>query len=272
MKNIIKRLLGSDGNDNSYGFGITDPGQHRKNNEDAFKINPNRDIFIVADGMGGHNAGEVAAAQAIQALDDYFTQALVEKMRTGEATVQDHMERAFLQANSSIYEMGKGDSSMDGMGCTLIMALITGNTLHTCHVGDVRCYVCSSTGIDQIGSDHSQVWDLVRAGRLSPEEARRHQLKNILTQAVGQRSPIAPEYHSREVHPDERVLLCSDGLWDMLTDEEIHTSVMKYREPKAACLELVERANNAGGRDNITVVVFLPRSKKQHDAHPLTKE
>ncbi len=258
MKNFVKKIWGAVKNDDAPCFGMTDPGLRRENNEDAFAILPERNIYIVSDGMGGHNAGEVAAAQAIQVVDAYFTQALVETLRTGEAALREHMDRAFLQASQSIHEMAKADPSLSGMGCTLIMAFLHNHTLHTCHVGDSRCYVCGPAGIEQIGNDHSHVWDLVRAGQLTPAEARGHRLKNILTQAMGQRVSPAPEYHSRELQPQERVLLCSDGLWDMLSDEEIHSIVMKHREPKAACIELVKQANNAGGKDNITVIIFRP--------------
>lgn len=265
MKNLIKKLLGADGIDDSRSFGMTDPGLRRENNEDAFAVLSDRNIYIVADGMGGHNAGEVASAESIRILETYFTRELVDSLSTDKNTASEHMNRAFLEASRSIYEMAKTDPSMKGMGCTLIMAFLSGNQLHTCHIGDVRCYVCGSSGIEQVGNDHSQVWDLVRAGQLTPEQARKHSHKNILTQAVGQRAALAPEYHCREVQPKERVLLCSDGLWDMLSDEEIHSIVMRHRRPKAACRELVEQANRAGGKDNITVVVFGAGESGEND-------
>jgi PPM family protein phosphatase len=256
MKNLLRKILAPGGDENDQAYGMTHPGLRRENNEDAFALLFDRSIYIVADGMGGHNAGEVAADRAIRGLDAYFGVELVAALRQDESKIQEQMERAFVETSRSIHEMSKTDESLSGMGCTLIMALVRGGNLHTCHVGDVRCYVCGPTGMAQQGNDHSQVWELVRGGHLTPEQARKHRMKNVLSQAIGQGPPVSPEYHIRGLQQGEKVLLCSDGLWDMLTDEEIGSILIKHPRPRDACARLIERANAAGGRDNVTVIII----------------
>jgi PPM family protein phosphatase len=259
MKKFLHKIFGvSDTSGYQHAAGETDPGKCRENNEDAFLVLADRDIFVVADGMGGHNAGEVAATLATQFIDSFFTVELVEQFRHDPPNVRVQMENAFVQVSKEIYKQSHTDPDMEGMGCTLVIAFVNGSTLHTCHVGDARCYVASSSAIEQIGSDHSQVWELVRLNKLTPEQARMHDMKNILTQAIGQRSPLAPEYHLYDLKSGDKVLLCSDGLWDMLTDDEIQGVLMRKESPRAACRELIRQANEAGGHDNITVVVVDP--------------
>jgi len=253
MYGLIRKLLG---NENNRVCGLTDAGLRRENNEDCFSILADRNIFIVADGMGGHNAGEVASAEAIKALDSYFTSELVELMRNDQTKIKEHMETAFLEVNKNIFAMSKENPDYAGMGCALIMAFIDGNRLHTCHVGDVRCYICNHSGILQLTNDHSEVGELVRAGKMMAEEARRSEYKNILTQAVGASTTISPEYQSYNLTEKDRIILCSDGLWDMLSDEEIQEVIREKRKSPEACKELIACANAAGGIDNITVVVI----------------
>lgn len=236
--------------------GHTDVGRRRAVNQDAFAILADRQIYIVADGMGGHNAGEVASVEAIRGLTAYFTLERVEDIKQDPPTIPKHLETAFLEVNQRVFTLGQENSGQAGMGCALVMALVHHGTLHTCHVGDVRAYVCHRAGIVQITNDHSEVANLVRLGQLTPEEAHRSPLKNILTQAIGSPVPIAPEYHSHVVEKGDRVLLCSDGLWGMVPDEEIWTIVTREESIPGICQELIDQANAAGGKDNITVVVF----------------
>lgn len=254
MRKIINRIFGK--NNEEYVCGMTDTGLRRENNEDALLILPDRDIYIVADGMGGHNAGEIASAEAVKALDEYFTQDLVEQMKKDAAKNKDIMESALLEANKRVLDTAKDNPDYRGMGCALIMAFVHDNILHTCHIGDVRCYICNQSGISQLTNDHTQVGELVQAGKMTAEEARRSSFKNILTQAIGASTTITPEYHSCTLKDKDRVLLCSDGLWDMLSDEEIQAIVLKKQKANGICKELIGQANASGGKDNITVVII----------------
>jgi serine/threonine protein phosphatase PrpC len=256
MKEFIKRMFGVGKGKEIHACGMTDIGLRRENNEDCFLVRPDRSVFIVADGMGGHRAGETASAEAVKALDAFFTSDLIERMKMDPTCVEQLMADAFRDMNRGIYEMSRTNLDYRGMGCALITALIAGGSLHTCHVGDVRCYTCSRSDIRQLTNDHTEVAEMVRSGLMTPEEARNSGLRSILTQAIGQPTPVTPEYHSYELKDDERVLLCSDGLWDMLPDSKIHTIVNGKRKISEICRELIAEANAAGGKDNITVVVF----------------
>jgi PPM family protein phosphatase len=245
-----------DNNESPKFFGLTDVGRVREKNEDSFAILSNRNLYIVADGMGGHNAGEVASPEAVSAADAFFTADLLERMRTEQAQIQPILESALEEINRRVIQKSSENRAFSGMGCAFIVAFANDNILHTCHVGDVRCYGCRDSGIVQITSDHTQVAELVRAGRMSPEEAERSPLRSILTRAIGGTDNISPEYNSFALADGDRVLLCSDGLWGMVPDEEIHSIVRKKADLGAICQELVDTANAAGGKDNITVVMF----------------
>lgn len=256
MKRFFKKVFGDKDINRDNVCGMTNVGLRRENNEDALLILPDRDIYIVADGMGGHNAGEIASAEAVRALDEYFTHDLVGQMKEDTAKIKDIMESALLEANKRVLDTAKDNPDYRGMGCALIMAFVHDNILHTCHVGDVRCYIANKSGITQLTNDHTQVGDLLRAGAMTVEEARRSPHKNILTQALGVYPLILPEYNAFNLQDSDRILLCSDGLWDMLSDEEIQAIVLKKQKANGACKELIEQANSAGGKDNITVIVF----------------
>jgi protein phosphatase len=135
------------------------------------------------------------------------------------------------------------------------VAYIHDDVLHTCHVGDSRVYVVNESGIEQITNDHSSVWELVRAGQMTREEARHSPLKNQISQALGSPYPVVPEYNQHLLNKGDNILLCSDGLWDMLSDAEIHQVVIEGGSLKKSCEGLIEKANEAGGEDNITVVL-----------------
>jgi protein phosphatase len=255
MTNIFRKIFGGeDGGGNA--AGRTDVGRKRKANEDDFSILADRNIFIVADGMGGHNAGEVASSETVKALDAHFSSERVAMLKKEPEKIPEEFECAFKEINRLIHQMGVENPKYSRMGCALIMAFVHDGVLHTCHVGDVRCYVCNASGISQLTHDHTEVAMLVRAGTMTPEEAERSPLKNILTEAIGSPAPITPECNSYILAQGDRVLLCTDGLWGMVDDEEILRIVTKKRKIGEICGDLIARANTAGGKDNITAVVF----------------
>jgi PPM family protein phosphatase len=233
---------------------ITDTGRVRDHNEDAYCISPDYSWFAVADGMGGHEAGEVAAALAIQALVEYITP---ERMATALAadTIGPLLLNAVTAAHELVLEANQGKEGGKEMGCTLAVASIA-NGLVTCHVGDVRCYIMRGGVLCQATHDHSTVGALVDAGLLTPEEARVHPDKNQVLQAIGMPMGVSPDVTSSTIFTADRILVCSDGLWEALPHEEIQTILAWDGAMGRLASQLVDRANDAGGRDNITAILF----------------
>lgn len=230
----------------------TDRGRRRANNEDSVLVDAERGIFLLADGMGGHQAGEVASSLAVQEAHFYI------KGRLGPVQENAEMVRllreAVFYAHVRIKERAKSDPALGGMGTTLVIAVSWNDAVFVGHVGDSRAYLVHES-IRQITRDHTQ--KSYFTGHAFP--ARRHlspQRTHILTQAVGTSEELAPEIHSPAFDPGDFLLLCSDGLTDMLADEEI-AIILKESGGKLekAADALVEEANNRGGRDNISVIL-----------------
>lgn len=234
-------------------YGMTDVGMKRDSNEDAFLLLPDKQLYIVSDGMGGHNAGEVASLTAVKALVTYYVPLAI-STNNAEA-IKETMIDAISEANKRVWDMSRSRSEYSGMGCTVAMVFIDGNKIHACHIGDSRVYVINRKEIVQVTTDHSVVTELVQAGTMTKKEARFSDLKNQLTQAIGIASSIRPEYNMRQVEKCDIVLLCTDGLWDMLEDDKIFKAVHKGGMPEEICARLIHMANEAGGEDNITVIV-----------------
>jgi protein phosphatase len=245
--------------------GITDVGRVRPHNEDTFHVSPDGRVLIVADGMGGHEAGEVASALAVEALVEFFGGEREKAAVAGEEPMERLLVKAFEAAHERVRKAAESREGCEGMGTTLILAYILGDWLHTCHVGDVRCYVHGATGLKQVTQDHSLVGALVRAGHLRPDEARRHPRRNEILQAVGLATGTVPEVHAVELAAGDLVLLCSDGLWEALTDDEIEAILAWEGSMRQRATQLVDRANAAGGRDNITVVLYEHTSGRTRD-------
>ncbi|MEM4407521.1 MAG: protein phosphatase 2C domain-containing protein [Candidatus Caldarchaeum sp.] len=254
--NPFKKLFAmSSQGEMSISYGVTDRGIKRRNNEDSFLLLPERGIYVVADGMGGHNAGEVASRKAVDFISSYFSPELVSKMRRDPLVAKSHLTDSFLKLHEVITALSGRKKVYTGMGTTLAGAFLHKDLLHTCHVGDSRVYVAGEHGIRQVTNDHSEVWKLVKGGVLSVDEARRSPLRNKINQAIGAPFPIKPEYNCLPLGKGDIVLLCSDGLWDMLCDSEIYEIVVGSNTLEQAAKGLVRAANERGGDDNITVVL-----------------
>lgn len=240
-------------------FGRTDTGRVRSHNEDSFVMLADRNLYVVADGMGGHNAGEVASRVAVENLVRYFTGDLVKKIRGNAEEIQHQLMRAFEETNRLVMEMASENEAHRGMGCTLIVGLIDQKALHTCHVGDVRCYWADEHNVHQITTDHTLTAALENEGSLYPPGERETLVRgrNVVTRAIGFPQRESPEYHRIPIDVGRRLLFCSDGLWSMVDDVEIHDILRSSTSPEQACDRLVKRANEAGGRDNITAVVVF---------------
>jgi protein phosphatase len=172
-----------------------------------------------------------------------------------EKNIQNEMINSILKANKKIVELSRNNRMYRGMGCTVVISILTESDIHLCHVGDSRAYLCNREEIRLLTIDHSVVMDMVEAGHMTLEEARKSPMKNELTQAVGMNTSFRPEYSHFTWNKGDRLVICSDGLWDMLSDEEIQIIVQQDKPPKTICDLLIETANDAGGKDNITVVV-----------------
>jgi PPM family protein phosphatase len=226
--------------------GVTDPGRKRRRNEDAFVIDP--PLFAVADGMGGARAGEVASRLAAAVFREFHEADGLGAEARVSAIIQE--------ANRRIYERAASDAQASGMGTTITAALVADDGLAIGHVGDSRAYRLRGGRLEQLTSDHSLVADLVRSGRLTPEEADAHPQRSVITRALGTDPEVDVDTFTVDAEPGDIFLICSDGLTTMLGDEEIHDLVVSVRDLEQAGKTLVKAANRAGGEDNITVVLF----------------
>jgi protein phosphatase len=237
--------------------GMTDVGRVRDLNEDRFHVSSDGRLLIVADGMGGHAGGEVASALAVETIVASLSPERRHEIDMGARDVGDTLREAFIAAHRRVREEGRGGH--EGMGATLVTALVVGDELWTCHVGDVRCYVRTPSGFQQITRDHSVVGDLVRQGHLTTEQARVHPSKNEVLQAIGMSQELSPDINRQPLVDGDHVLVCSDGLWESLSDEEIRTILEWEGSVRQRVTQLVDRANNEGGADNVTAVLYEHR-------------
>lgn len=227
--------------------GATDVGRVRQGNEDAFLAE--QTVFVVADGMGGHNAGEVASELAVTTLRYALRDPI---------TSTEQLRELVQTANTTIYTASLDDSTQRGMGTTVTALVIIPNVndrVLVANVGDSRTYILRNDVLTRITTDHSYVQELVNEGVISAEDARRHPQKNIVTRALGIDRHVAVDVFSHDVQPGDRFLLCSDGLVDEVTDTQIASVLSAQTSPTEAARELVATANDLGGRDNITVVI-----------------
>jgi serine/threonine protein phosphatase PrpC len=262
-------------------FGLTDRGQVRPSNEDHFLIaglsrvlhvsqtslrqaepqysSRRGHVFIVADGMGGHAAGEVASALSVVSIEGFLLNTLRRFFNirgAEEQTVLQEFEAALKEADARLFEEADLHPELMGMGTTLTMAFVVRQALFVAHAGDSRCYLYSAGRLQQLTQDHTMAAEMVRMGILSPEEAKKYHYRNVVTNVLGGREPgVRVEMHKLGLEPGDVILVCSDGLSGMVPDEQIAAVLAAEREPEGACRRLVAEANAQGGKDNITVIV-----------------
>ena len=228
----------------------SDIGMVRKANEDSFAFEPPH-LFVVADGMGGHVAGEVASSIAATIVKEYVQRNL------GDVHPRQLLEQAILQANQEIFEKAQTNPEYAGMGTTVTAAILDEANIFWGHVGDSRLYYVYNNVLEQLTSDHSLVWELVNAGTISREEALVHPQRNILTRAVGTSEHLRVETGAYQYHPGGKVLLCTDGLTNMVGEDELALALVSNTQDGQRILDgLIEKANNAGGNDNITAILI----------------
>jgi protein phosphatase len=239
----------------------SDAGMVRSHNEDAVYTNPACGLAILADGMGGYNAGEVASGMATALLGTELEKAFrtMEPQRTdasGKLYSHTVLESEIARANTAIYQAAQSQPQYAGMGTTLVMALFYDNIMTVAHIGDSRLYRLRGDDFQVITRDHSLLQEQIDSGMISAEEARHSQNKNLVTRALGVDPVVEPEIRDYDTMPGDIYLLCSDGLNDMVEDEEIALTLQALSANlDLAATQLVQTANDSGGRDNVSVVL-----------------
>lgn len=236
-------------------YGIrTDRGLKRQLNEDNCNVLVGYPgiptCFVIADGMGGHKCGEVASKMAVDSVCN-----LLLKADWQQENISQMLSDIITRVNDEIYNFSILDEATQGMGTTLIITVLKNRKLYIGHVGDSRVYIIKADSIEKITWDHSFIEELVKNGSITKDEAINHPKKNLITRAVGCEPELQVDTYELEVKEEYVVLLCTDGLTNMLSEDEIFEIINKNEEPQNACDTLVQNANNNGGEDNITVIV-----------------
>ena len=259
-------------------YGLTDRGQVREKNEDQFAITEVRRVLrvrqssleqpevllgdqlghliIVADGMGGHQAGDVASAMAVAGIENLVLNTIGWLFRLrGEGVLKELCE-ALVTTDRWVEEAADRDVGLHGMGTTVTLAYVTGRALYVAHVGDSRCYLFRDGDLEQLTHDHTIAGLLLSDGAITADQAAHHSMRNVVTNAVGGgRTGVDPEVHKQAIAAGDLILICTDGLTELMSDEEIAAALAEDASPEQTCRRLVDEANQRGGSDNITVVI-----------------
>lgn len=236
-------------------YAKTDVGRKREINQDYVyvtdrQIGPFPNLLVVADGMGGHKAGDFASKYTVKVLREELEKTSLDKP-------QEILRSVVSTANHKLIEVSQTDVKLEGMGTTLVAATVIGNTLYFSNVGDSRLYLINDK-IRQISKDHSLVEEMVRLGGIKAEEAKHHPDKNIITRAMGVKEDVEADIYEYRLRKGDIILMCTDGLSNMVEDEDMFDIVKSARDIVEAVLMLIEKANSNGGRDNIGVVMAQP--------------
>lgn len=241
---------------------ITDTGRVREHNEDAIGADPEIGLMVLADGMGGYNAGEVASGIAVETVSKLATEAHAREELTNVDPHSGMMRQSIIlrdaiyRANKIIFQTAQSQTHCEGMGTTIVAAMFYDNKVSIAHVGDSRAYRLRGGAFEQLTLDHSLLQELVDRGFYSAEEAQRSTNRNYVTRALGVEPSVEVEVHEYEVLPDDVYLLCSDGLPDMVEDEDIHLTISTFNASlDVVGQQLIDLANNQGGRDNVSVML-----------------
>jgi len=245
-------------------FGISDIGKKRQKNEDSFYVNEDNNLYIVADGMGGHAAGERASKYAVDIINQF-----IDLTKSGEDITwpfsfdenlnltENRIKAAIHMAHKKILDATDKDYRLKGMATTVVASLIEGDKLYIGHVGDSRAYLLRNKKIIQLTTDHSWVNEQLKIGLISAQQAKNHPFKNVVTRALGGPQELEVDLISEHLKENDVILLCSDGLTTMLEDKEILEIILANEDDiKEAAKKLVDRANEKGGNDNITLILI----------------
>jgi serine/threonine protein phosphatase PrpC len=244
-------------------FGATDVGRRRKNNEDYFGIFEEDQLFVVADGMGGHAAGEIASSTAVQAVAEFVALTAKETDITWPwgvdpslSMVANRLKTAVRFGNQKVLDLSLTQADYEGMATTIVGVLFENATAHIAHVGDSRLYLINGEGIRQVTVDHSWVLEQVAQGVLTHDQARTHPLRNVVTRAIGAAPDLNVDITSHDMAVGDILLMCSDGLSGMVLDADLERLVRENADPKTTAEVLIAEANAHGGEDNITVLII----------------
>ena len=243
---------------------VSDVGRKRKGNEDSLFVNPEQNLFVVADGMGGHAAGEVASRVAVESINEFVCLTSGDEEITWPFGLDQNMsydgnrlKTAVRYANRKVLEAMKERAEYEGMATTVAAVLVDGEEANLAHVGDSRVYLFRAAALEQLTSDHSWVNEQLQSGVISPDQARSHPLRNVVTRALGGKPDLQVDMQQHKLQAGDLLLLCSDGLTTMVPDDEIARVLREAGGdvPKAS-QDLVAEANSRGGEDNITVLLI----------------
>jgi PPM family protein phosphatase len=242
-------------------YGVTHVGRQRQHNEDSFLVESTARLFLVADGMGGHAAGEIASRIAVDSISEFILHTK-EDDGTWPHAYDEHYKRstnrlmaAVRMANTRVLEAMRKDARLRGMGTTVVAAMADGDVMSFAHVGDSRAYLIRENALTRITNDHSWVFEQVQAGMLTEAEAEKHPLRNVITRALGGALQVNPDASEIKAKPGDVFLLCSDGLTGMVPEDEILRIVTESETVETACQTLIDVANERGGLDNITAIL-----------------
>lgn len=243
--------------------GLTDVGLKREKNEDAILVDDEAAVYLVADGMGGHQGGECASRITVETVKEIFhhfqkdpEQTVSEEAVDAGHNVGARLQYAIRTASMRVYDEAAGNEDLAGMGTTAVGIAVNDGKAYIANVGDSRAYLIRDKKIDQLTEDHSLVMEQIKAGLVSEENARHHRLKNIITRSVGFQRDVEADLLVRDLEAGDVYLLCSDGLSNLVSDGDILKIVRKNKELNKACRGLIEAAKEAGGDDNISVVLI----------------
>ncbi|WP_284140113.1 MULTISPECIES: Stp1/IreP family PP2C-type Ser/Thr phosphatase [unclassified Virgibacillus] len=238
------------------GLFLTDTGQVRRHNEDAGGVYKNASgqiMAVIADGMGGHRAGDVASQMATKQMEQKW---LATSELTSPEKAEEWLSHALNDINHSIYQHSIENEECKGMGTTIVIAICTNEFFTIAHIGDSRCYVLNEHGFNQVTEDHSLVNELVRSGQITKVDAQHHPRKNIVLKALGTEEQVASDIQSISWESGDKLLLCSDGLTDKVEDEELFTFIQEATDLKTAGQQMIQLANERGGEDNVSLVMI----------------
>jgi protein phosphatase len=239
-------------------FGMSDVGKIRKNNEDSFYIqvyDNDHVIGVVADGMGGHKGGKKASSIAVKVISEYVEALLPDMLSFTERKLKQALIKAVKSANKAIYDDAVNSTELSGMGTTAVVCYISGGKLYALNAGDSRLYIINDK-ITQVTKDHSFVGELVELGVISEQQAQHHPQKNIITRALGTEPEIDVDIYTEKLNDGDTILLCTDGLTNMLSDKKIIELVNSDSDISVVTKALIDEAKKSGGNDNITAVVI----------------
>lgn len=242
-------------------YGLSDVGKKRLRNEDSFLVSDDLKLFVVADGMGGHSGGEYASHLAVATIEEVISSmnsdpeaTVISGVNSAETELGDRLQYAIEVAGQKIFDQALYDPELKGMGTTITSVMFGDGMAYVANVGDSRVYLLRGTQIKQITVDHSLVGEQMRLGLIEKGDVKKHKFKNIITRSVGYQEEVEIDLSKHELQKGDRLLLCSDGLTNMVDDKTI-LEIGTGTDIQTSCRKLIEKANDNGGEDNITVII-----------------